>query len=249
LRRSRLSGVAAAQQRRPTNVWFLAILSLCFAEFCTDAMGAGPFSPSRTNQITLTKPPIQEIGAGLFQIGEVRLDKNTKSVSLAGSVNMTNGLVEYAVVGRRGKLHESVLVTQAEPYHIHLAMLLLGATNQTAKAESGRPLTGHPVQIWVSWKDGEKEKRAKLEELLCKERQSQPLTPGIWIYNGSRVVDGTFLAQRDESIIAIIDDPDALVNNPRKGRENDESWFVSEKGVPPAGADVRLTVELMKSED
>jgi hypothetical protein len=208
------------------------------------AMAADPFSAAGTNQTTLTKPPIQEIGAGLFQIGEVRLDKNKKSVSFPGSVNMNTGVVEYAVVGRRGKLHESVLVTQAEPYHIHIAMLLLGATNQSAKVESGRPLAGHPIQVFASWNDGETEKRVKLEELLCQEQQSRPMTPGIWIYNGSRVVDGTFLAQRDESVIAIIDDPDALVNNPRKGRENDEIWFANEKAIPAMGTAVRILFEL-----
>lgn len=212
------------------------------------ALGAGPFSPARTNQVALTKPPIQEIGAGLFQIGAVRLDKNKKNVSFGGSVNMSTGVVEYAIVGRQGKRHESVFVTQAEPYHIHLAMLLLGATNQSAKAESGRSLSGHPIQVTVSWKDGEKEKRTKLEDLICKEQQSRAMTPGIWIYNGSRVVEGTFLAQRDESIIAIIDDPDALVNNPRTGRENDEIWFVNEKAVPPVGVAVRFALELGASE-
>jgi hypothetical protein len=34
------------------------------------------------------------------------------------------------------------------------------------------------------------------------------------------------MAQQQGSIVAMIDDVDAMVNNPRKGHENDQDWQV-----------------------
>ena len=66
---------------------------------------------------------------------------------------------------------------------------------------------------------------------------------GEWIYNGSRIVHGTFLAHRDGSIVAVIADPDALVNSPRPGRDDDEIWTANRALVPPVGTPVEVTVE------
>src|SRR3954469_13485921 len=74
-----------------------------------------------------TNLPLQQISSNLFQIGTVRLDKSKGTVQFPAQLNMTNGLVEYLLVTTKGKLHESVLKTETEPYHIQLALLLLGA--------------------------------------------------------------------------------------------------------------------------
>lgn len=226
----------------PVEVAVLVILVLFM--LCAKATGAGPVPLRPSAQAPVTKPPIQEISPGLFLIGDVRLDKNKKTVSFPAYVNMSTGIVEYAVVGSHGKLHESVLATKAEPYHIHLAMLLLGVTNKTAKVQSGQSLAGQPIHIFASWKIGNDERNVRLENLICKEQPGRMMSRGTWLYNGSRVIDGNFLAQRDESIVAIIEDSDALINNPRKGREDDQIWSVNEKEVPPKLAPVQITLEL-----
>ena len=72
-------------------------------------------------------PPIERISEGVMKVGEVTLDKNRMTVSFAGSINMDHGEMEYLLVEDGGKTHESLLVTKAQPFHIHIAMLLLGA--------------------------------------------------------------------------------------------------------------------------
>jgi len=67
---------------------------------------------------------------------------------------------------------------------------------------------------------------------------------GPWVYNGSRVVGGTFLAQRDGQIVAVMADADALVNNPRPGRENDEIWQINTNAVPAVGTPVRIIFQI-----
>ena len=65
-----------------------------------------------------------------------------------------------------------------------------------------------------------------------------------WVYNGSRSSQGVFLAQQDGSIVSLIADPGALVNNPREDRENDELWIVNTNTVPAVNTEVQITFEL-----
>lgn len=213
--------------------------------------GAGSVAAQQPPAITpadpsLSPPPIKQISETVFEIGRVHLDKAQRSISFPASVNMTHGVIEYAIVGTAGKRHESVLTTEAQPHHIHLAMLLLGATNRTAQAESGQPIAGEAVDIWVSPQGAGAEPRVRIEHWIRKEQDGKAavMETGFWIYNGSRVIDGTFIAQRDESIVSIIHDPDALMNNPRRGRENDEIWFVNDKAVARMGALLTVTVQI-----
>jgi hypothetical protein len=69
------------------------------------------------------------------------------------------------------------------------------------------------------------------------------------VYNGSWIFDGTFIAQRERSIVAIMADMDALANNPRPGRENDEIWEVRKELMPPEGTAVQITIQIEKPAD
>jgi hypothetical protein len=160
---------------------------------------------------------------------------------------MAEGLVEYALVHASGKVHESVLKTEADPLHIHLAKLLL-ATNEPSpamvKTNRSPELVGAQVGIWVSWKSGEVVRRVPIENLVSNTITRAQMTRGAWVYNGSRIVQGTFLAHRDGSIVAIIADPDALVNSPRPGRDDDDIWMANTSSVPPVGTPVEISIEL-----
>ena len=203
--------------------------------------------PSGTNLPTelLTNSPLKRISQDVFALGEVRLDKAKGTVSFPCSVNMAEGVVEYAIVHSTGKVHESVLKTEADPFHIHLAALLL-SPKQPGALPAGMPreLAGPPIRIWVTWKVQETEHRVRLETLVSNVMTRASMTAGPWIYNGSRVVEGTFLAHRDGSIVSVISDPDALINNPRPGRDDDEIWRSNLGIVPGKGTAVEVTLEL-----
>jgi hypothetical protein len=61
------------------------------------------------------------------------------------------------------------------------------------------------------------------------------------------VQDGVFLADEESSIVAVITDPTALVNNPREGYDNDEIWQIQEKAVPPMDTPVEISITLAES--
>lgn len=200
-----------------------------------------PINPAVTNAA------FERLDEHRFQVGRVILNKTEKTVSFPAVVNMNQGLVEYFCVGVQGKVHESVLRTEVEPFHVHVAMLLLGAKGappQELQEDYRKPVPGEPITLTVSWEEEGKKEVRRAEELVWDGANQRAMSRGPWTYSGSRVFDGTFLAQRDRSFVAIIGDIDALVNNPRPRRELDGNWTVNTNTCPPVGTPVTLTLHL-----
>ena len=192
-------------------------------------------------------PALKQIAPGLFEIGAVRLDQERHAVRFPATVNMKDGAIEYLLVTKNGKTHESLLRTDAEPQHIHLAMLLLGAKGAGTNAfleDLTKPLPGDRVSLEIQCLTDGKEKRFRAEDLVFNTQTQAVMTRGGWVYNGSRLVEGTFLAQRDGSIVSLMTDEDALINNPRLGRENDKIWQPNAGRLPPVNTPVEVILTL-----
>jgi hypothetical protein len=219
---------------------------------------------------TSTNTSVKDLGEGRLQIGRVTVDSKARTLSFPAKINMTEGMVEYLIVTTKGKTHESLLSTEAEPVQIHAGMLLLGAKAEATNDASiffdaKRDIPGTKLKITVS-SPVTQERTTEIQTLLMFAQTKQPLTPDAiphWIYNGSRfsetpdlepVAAGSptrsgngkkeaqkvFMAQREGSILSLIADPSALINNPRKDRENDELWILNTAAIPPVGTPVAV---------
>ncbi len=218
---------------------------------------------------SLTDTPLKAIGPGVFELGSVTLDKQQRTVSFPAVLNLDQGPMEYLLVTTKGKLHESILRTETEPHDIHVAMLLLDAkvsgTNAFFAASTGdrrdpqttaqgraQPLAnpakevlpGHTVTIDVSWRADGQERRLRAEELVFNAEARSAMPKGRWVYHGSRVEDGLFFAQLSGSVVSLITDPDALVNNAGAGHEDDKIWTANTNNLPPWNTPVRVTLKL-----
>ena len=201
---------------------------------------------SSAKELQEAKKLIQPGGSGKFQIGKVRFDSRKREASFPAQVNLRDALIEYAIVGKTGKRHESLLMTEAAPVHIHLAMLLLGAKDSPQKSKDNRLPSGQAIDILISWQEDGKEQTGRLEDWIIVGEDQLPAGKGKWIYNGARIERGQFTASADQSIVALILDIHALVNNPRTGNENDEIWFPHEAKIPALGTKVQVTFQLEK---
>ena len=125
--------------------------------------------------------PIRLIGPGIFEMGQVRLDKKDRTISFPAVLNLDHGPMEYFLVTPYGKKHESILRTGAQPFHIHVAMLLLGAgsTQTNHGAEASQPIANGPIKdpsneavpgdnisIEIVWKNGDDEIHRPAGELI-----------------------------------------------------------------------------------
>lgn len=196
-----------------------------------------------------TNAPVRAMGGGLFRVGQVTFDSSNRTVRFPAAVQLREETIEYGVVHKSGKTHESIFRTEAWPQDIQVAMLLLGTRMVMTNSfgTDGRALPkGEPIWIEASWTNGNTRTSAFMEDLVLNKETGQPMTRGEWIYNGSNFSEGAFTAQRDGSIVSIHIDPDALVNNPRPGRENDDLYRPNADKLPPRGAPVEITIRLQK---
>ena len=217
----------------------------------TSRLGAQDASSSAAAPSPTPGAAIQEIAPGIFRIGQVTLDKAKREVRFPAVVNQREGLIEYLLVGAKGKTHESLLRTDVRPPQLHAAMLLLGvetgerhpALDSAYLAEAPWP-PGLPVAISVQWEvPGRAPVTRSADALITNTKTAAPMTAGSWIYNGSLFDHGHFMADEDLSFAAVVTDPVALMNNPRPGHDNDEIWTVATERVPPleTPVEVRLT--------
>ena len=215
------------------------------------------------------KPP-KEIAPGVFEVGTVKLDKNASTVTMPAKVNMVDGLVEYLCVSPRGATHESVLISEAGPQNVHVAMLLLGAKGAAPADTKAKPgqitaeylaklpkLVGDRVQLSVKWKDKEgKEQTVPVERWVTqrvveknKPAKESPMKDGPWLYNGSFLFEGRFVAESEGTYASIATMPSALINNPRPGANDDKMWFANKAALPPVGTPVDFIIKLEKAQE
>ncbi len=207
------------------------------------------------------QPAMEEVSPGVYRIGKLQLDKNTNTVTLPATVNMEEGNLEYLLVTQQGSTHESLLVTDVQPNDLHLAMLLLGAKGAgilaPAPADAPPPqlnagylkhaplLKGDPVTIAVAWKKEGAAQTAPVEDWLFDLGTKKPPARGPWIYTGSMFgADGKFLAQGEGCFAALVTNPSALINNPRKDNDNDAVWTPNAKTIPPKQTAVEVSIHL-----
>ena len=225
-----------------------------------------PPKPIESSVNAMTNIPLKMVLPGIFELGSVRMDRRQRSVSFPGSLNMANGPLEYFLVTKWGKTHESVLRTEVEPFQIHVAMLLLadGATTPTNSPSAGagnapggggqfisnpskEAIPGDKVTIEVSWQAAGKKLQRRGDELVFNLLNKATMTNSVWVYNGSRVWDGKFMAQLSGSIVSLVSDPDAQINSMAVGHDNDRIWNVNTNDLPAIDTPVRITIKFEES--
>lgn len=219
--------------------------------------------PAGADPIPL-RPPLREstnspatlkaAGPGIFDLGKVRLNRAERSVSFPAVLNRASGGMEYFLVTAKGKTHESILRTDVAPTQIHLALLLLSAKGAEKTPLAGPPneyggtpglvLSGDPVTLEIAWRDNDREIRRPAEEVFAEASDSSPPPKRHWVYNGSVVWNGTFLAQESGSVISLIPDPIALINLAGSAPGGTGVWLALADKAPPENVAVQVTIRL-----
>jgi hypothetical protein len=227
--------------------------------FCAMALLAG--ARAQNEPPPPATPILREVSPGIYEIGPVRLDQKAHTVTLPGILNMNDGNLEYLLVTNQGSTHESLLESDVSPSDLHFAMLLLGAKGSGAQSGDLPPgqidskylktapkLKGDNITITVRWKAGDEEKSAPVEDWIINTDTKKTMERGPWVYNGSMFNDGHFLAQLEGAHAALVTYPAALINNPRKGNDNDQIWTVNTKAVPAVKTPVDIVITLLPTD-
>jgi hypothetical protein len=199
---------------------------------------------------------VTEIAPDRSRIGIVELDAKARTVTVPARINMRSNAIEYALVTSDGKTHESLLATDARPDQIHLACLLLGVESVPLAGDADTaqevPLD-KAIGIEVLWERDGPPVRHRLHELLrlreigpdgAEGTTSRPRPPCNWIYTGSYFNETGFAAAQEGSIISLIRDGAALINNAAADRDRDDVHEPNTQLLPPQGAPVRVILRL-----
>lgn len=177
-------------------------------------------------------------------LGGVTVDARGRALEMSGWVNLQQGPVEFLICGPRGKLHESVFVAEGEVTDLHAAFLLLGGKPGKGPTDLGvgQP-EGPACVIWVEWEQAGERRRERAEWFVLNLETQEPMAEALWIFTGSIMREGRYMATLDQSFVATYWDPWAVLNLALPLGARDDVLAVRQEVVPPQGTPVRLRFE------
>ncbi len=197
-----------------------------------------------------------------------------RTVDVDAEVCLDEGALELIACTKDSKEHESIVVIQARPSHIHAALLLLGARNgQPAMRQpldeamtrwEDIPPKGDPVHISLAWKqeDGTPVERplsdflmrSEEEEAADEANKDKQKFPDTFLFAGSRLGDESetprkYLAELSGNVISISTFGDELLCLPEiHGHENQAlAWKIDLTHLPKKHTKVQLRLRVKKN--
>lgn len=204
------------------------------------------------------KPQIVKLADGRMKYGDIEFDPKTRQVRIPCSVNMNDGLLEFAVVHENGKIHESLLITKCSPTDINVVLKLLRfmASEElyAIEKEPGVLSSKFPevpeatkkaarVELKLEWQQDGKTQKAPLADWIMQAATTKPMSHEPWVYGGSMVYDGSFLAEMTGDIASIFVSRGSLFLYPGKDNFNDEAWLANTKRIPAQGTKVHFIIQ------
>jgi len=181
-------------------------------------------------------------------LGTLQLIRKKNEIQFEGVVNQDSGMIELVACAPLGKTHESIFVWNIVPYHLQVSMLLLGLNSGkgvSVQGDTTKP-TGDSVNVFINWEENGKHIEHQAEEFVWDITHSQPMQKHSWIFTGSEIINGMFMADQERSLLTTYRDPFTIIDNPLAGGTDDTVYRVNEKLIPKKGTKVYVRIEPAK---
>lgn len=238
---------------------FVACSSILRGDPATERAPVEPRTlPAPDQRVEEVKPAVKKLEGDRFQVGEVIFDAKTREIRFPAAVNMAGEeLLEFAIVHVNGKVHESLLVTEISATDLNIAFKLLryqasaefypiqeadGSYSNEFPKVSDEVKKAARINLSVEWKEGDKTRTAKLHEWIAHGSTGKPMAADPWVYGGSGVYEGKFMAESTGDIAAIFLSNSALINFSGKDNNSDEVWLAFPKRVPTEGTKITVII-------
>lgn len=217
--------------------------------------------PAPDQPVAEHEPAVTRLEDGRVKIGDILLDPKSREIRFPAEINMNEGLLEFIVVHQNGKIHESLLSTKISATKLNIAIKLLhykasrelylkleddGSLSSEFETASPEEMDGSKVQIGFEWQEDGATKTATINEWISHAATEKPMPHEPWIYGGSFVVDGTFVAESSGDIIAIFLSNAAIINFAGEDNQDDEVWLPHPKRIPEVGTAVTVVISPFK---
>ena len=210
-----------------------------------------PLITTLFSEEVLEYPKIFSTSTGSYQFGPIDIDQKNSEFSFPAVCNQTSGLVEYALVHEDGKTHESLFWTKVSPKLIHASLLLLKEKPQSAffkfvEENSPKLIQMPEIEIMVEWEHNGSNNKTSINSMVLNQTDNRELSESAFVFTGSKVVEGTYLAELDGSIIAVYHDNRATLNSRDLNSNSDDVWIANESKMPPKNLPVLVRFQLPK---
>ncbi|MFH0735414.1 MAG: YdjY domain-containing protein [bacterium] len=186
---------------------------------------------------------LQEISENTYRLATILINTEKREIQIPGKVNINTGLIEVFACAPFGKLHESVLVLDVVPYYLQVSLLLLGLNSTELNEYLENKEKADLVEIYVEWEKDGKQVRFSAEDLIFNIKDSCSMKHTKWVFIGSKIINGRFMADENRSLITTYNDPFTIIDNPLKDGNNDEVYFANSKIIPPKNTSVNLIIK------
>ena len=207
---------------------------------CPRCGGSHAGSPSSGRENGSQIEPLDE---HRIKIGNVIVNHKERTVSFQAQVNMKEGILEYVCCMPNGKLHESLLVTEADPLHISLGMTLL----KFHRFEKFFPVRNENfewlpftepkpedyadsyVQIVMTYTENGREQKSDFSDIVVNSQTRKGLNPSDWLYTNSFFYEGAYQASLSGEVISIFASRTSPINYIGDFHDgvNDTGWIVN----------------------
>lgn len=191
---------------------------------------------------------IMKIDENNYQIDNIKIDIANREISFPAEFNMNRGLIETILVGPQGHLHETILKTNALPAYIQTSLLLLGLEcGQNMEPGNYKTLPqGDSILVYAIWTDtlGVTHEE-RVERLVWNVPQKREMLKTHWIFLGSKIIDGQFMAGIDQNIMRTYHDPFTIIHSPLPTITDDTFYEANKAIIPVKGTKATIKIKAL----
>ena len=213
------------------------------------ATGAAVSAPVPSQPVPTgpTPPPapvaIEKLANGDLRMGAVTLHRASRTLSFPASLTETTyqDVYEVLIATGQGRLHESLLRTDAAPLHLQTMLLLLGANNGPRLADA-KGHRGDLVDLDIEYTDATGKVVCRPVENWLWDQQADKLAARVgWVFVGTDIQNGTPLADAEGNLVVTYSVGSTILDTPDpQSREKSVLGWNPEQKEPGKGAAVRV---------
>ena len=185
---------------------------------------------------------IEKLPDGNYKMDSVTIRTASGELAFPARFVFKEGALEVIIAKPEGRLHETLLVTETPAVKIQTALYLLKARNGARSKDKQEIKQGTLVDIDIEWTDDKGvSHRDPIEEWILDRRTKAPMKRIGWVFTGSGIHQGKFLADAEGNIVINWSQGATVLDSPDPESEDDTLHTVnSAKPQPSNSADVTV---------
>lgn len=193
---------------------------------------------------------LQMLSNGDMKMGKVTLHSEEEQVSFMAKTELIEDMpIEVLVCTDRGRIHETIFITEARPFHIQTLLHAMGAKNGARIPNDKFSKQGDFIRIMVEWTDTEgKTVRKPIEHFMTYDKNKKLDIKPRWVFVGSGIHKGAFVADWSGDVAVNFASADSVIDCAQEDIANLKislsSWF------PPgmkSGDKVKIIISVWKN--